>query len=87
MTNLLQGSNNSNRWVCGELCNRFVISTGAQRSGEICGFGKFSRRLFSAYVRNFRNDPALQAAEKFGFVATPAVAGAKQAAEKCGDFP
>ncbi len=26
--------------------NKFVISTGAKRSGEICGFCKFSRSLY-----------------------------------------
>jgi hypothetical protein len=39
MTNLLQENALSTQWTKGrEWLNKFVISTGAQRSGEICGF-------------------------------------------------
>jgi hypothetical protein len=38
-TNLLQENALSTQWTKGrEWLNKFVISTGAQRSGEICGF-------------------------------------------------
>jgi hypothetical protein len=39
MTNLFQEDALSTQWKKGrELLNKFVISTGAKRSGEICGF-------------------------------------------------
>jgi hypothetical protein len=57
-------------------CNKFVISAGAKRSGEICGFD-----VVLAVAG------AKEAAEKVGFAVVLAVAGALQAAEKCGDFP